>query len=101
MKREPKRHGLCRWHWSELTVICDARWAAAATMNTASYIRAASVWHRQNAHFYTTPNTDMILMHLEKLVKGPSGHKYTTQTLCILRKGLLSRHQNRCAGIKT
>lgn len=68
MKREPKRHGLCRWHWSELTVTCEARWAAAATMNTASYIRAASVWHRHSTHFYTTPNADIIIMHHEKLV---------------------------------
>jgi hypothetical protein len=44
MKRDPKRQGLWRWHCSELTVSWDARWDAAATMYTASYIRAASVW---------------------------------------------------------
>ncbi|TNN59060.1 hypothetical protein EYF80_030694 [Liparis tanakae] len=39
MKRGPKRHGL----WRELTVIWVARCDATATMNTASYIKAASV----------------------------------------------------------
>lgn len=46
MKRDPKRQGLCLWHWRELTVIWEARCEAAATMYTASYIRAASVWKR-------------------------------------------------------
>lgn len=43
MKRGPYRHGLCLWHCRELTVIWLARWDATATMNTASYIRAADV----------------------------------------------------------
>lgn len=43
MKRGPKRQGLWRWHCRELTVIWVARWDATATMNTASYIKAASV----------------------------------------------------------
>lgn len=25
MKRDPKRQGLCRWHWRELTVIWEVR----------------------------------------------------------------------------
>lgn len=43
MKRGPKRQGLWRWHCRELTVIWVARCEATATMNTASYIKAASV----------------------------------------------------------
>lgn len=43
MKRGPKRQGLWRWHCRELTVIWVARCDATATMNTASYIKAASV----------------------------------------------------------
>lgn len=43
INRGPRRHGLCRWHCRELTVSCEARCEAMATMYTASYIRAASV----------------------------------------------------------
>lgn len=43
IKRDPKRQGLCLWHCRELTVIWEARCDAAATMKTASYIRAALV----------------------------------------------------------
>lgn len=43
MKRGPYRHGLCLWHCRELTVIWLARCDATATMNTASYMRAADV----------------------------------------------------------
>lgn len=43
IKRDPKRQGLCLWHCRELTVIWEVRCDAAATMKTASYIRAALV----------------------------------------------------------
>lgn len=56
----PRRHGLCRWHCRELTVSCEARWEAMATMYTASYIRAASVCREKQGphhqfHLYYLP----------------------------------------------
>lgn len=43
IKRFPKRHGLCRLHCNELTVICWDCCTATATTCTASYMSAASV----------------------------------------------------------
>lgn len=65
MKRFPNRHGLCRLHCNELTVICGDCCTATATTCTASYMSAASVckpteerikWlnRRSNKHCQTT-----------------------------------------------
>ena len=53
MKRLPKRQGLWRLHWSELTVIWGDCWTATATTCTASYIRAASVWRHKHTQTHT------------------------------------------------
>lgn len=54
MKRGPYLQGLCLWHCRELTVIWVARWDATATMNTASYMRAASVCGRREEFTHKT-----------------------------------------------